>query len=212
MKLYGKIILVLMLSVSLIGLSGCFGKEKESNAADKKVAATKTADKATKENKSTDQENPAAKSTDQDNKTTKSTDQDNKTAKSTDQTSKTSQNTDTSKQASKNDSIANKTTPSNNNTDKTAQNTDSSKKPAQNTTPAKTNPSKGQTVGDKEITDFVLANTRIVQISNISRRTNEKYPNLGPFFVVRGMDLRGEASEVWIKDMKIFEMVTQANK
>ncbi|MFJ5714121.1 hypothetical protein [Neobacillus sp. NPDC093127] len=202
MKLYGKIILVLMLSVALIGLSGCFGKEKESNAADKKVAATKTADKATKENKSTDQENQAAKSTDQDNKATQSTDQ----------ATKSSQNTDTSKQASKNDSSANKTTPSTNKTDKTAQNTDSSKKPAQNTTPANTNPSKDQTVGDKEITDFVLANTRIVQISNISRRTNEKYPNLGPFFVVRGMDLRGEASEVWIKDMKIFEMVTQANK
>lgn len=202
MKLYGKIILVLMLSVSLIGLSGCFGKEKESNAADKKVTATKTADKATKENKSTDQENQAAKSTDQDNKATQSTDQ----------ATKSSQNTDTSKQASKNDSNANKTTPSTNKTDKATQNTDSGKKPAQNTTPANTNPSKDQTVGDKEITDFVLANTRIVQISNISRRTNEKYPNLGPFFVVRGMDLRGEASEVWIKDMKIFEMVTQANK
>ncbi|MFF2446514.1 hypothetical protein ACFVSW_05355 [Neobacillus sp. NPDC058068] len=192
MKLYGKIILVLMLSVSLIGLSGCFGKEKESNAADKKVAATKTGDKATEKNQSTNQENQAAKNTDQG--------------------TKSSQNTDTSKPASNNDGNANKTTPSDNKNDKTTQNTDSGKKPAQNTNPAKTNPSKNQTVGDKEITDFVLANTRIVQISNISRRTNEKYPNLGPFYVVRGMDLRGEASEVWIKDMKIFEMVTQANK
>jgi hypothetical protein len=64
---------------------------------------------------------------------------------------------------------------------------------------------------DKEVTDFVLENTKIVKISNISKRTHELHPDLGPFFVVRGIDLRGQTSEIWIKDMKIFEMVTQAN-
>jgi hypothetical protein len=61
---------------------------------------------------------------------------------------------------------------------------------------------------EKEVHDFVLKNTKIVQISNISRRVKEQYPDLGPFFVIRGMDERGEKSEIWIKDMKIFEMIT----
>jgi hypothetical protein len=60
---------------------------------------------------------------------------------------------------------------------------------------------------EKEVHDFVLENTKIVQVSNISRRVHEKHPDLGPFYVVRGIDVRGQKSEVWIKDMKIFEMI-----
>jgi hypothetical protein len=59
---------------------------------------------------------------------------------------------------------------------------------------------------EKEVHDFVLENTKIVQVLNISRRVHEKHPDLGPFDVVRGIDVRGQKSEVWIKDQKIFEM------
>ncbi|WP_066067293.1 hypothetical protein [Neobacillus soli] len=175
MKAYGKIIIVLMLSVSLIGLSGCFGKDKDSNTAKQQAnASTQSTDKAAEKDQSTDQAD--------------------KTTESTNQTNKTSQSTKPANKAS----------------DKTTQKTDTGKKPSKNTN---TKPSKNQTaVGEKEITNFILDNTRIVQISNISRRTNEKHPDLGPFFVVRGIDLRGEVSEVWVKDMKIFEMVTQTKK
>ncbi len=60
---------------------------------------------------------------------------------------------------------------------------------------------------EKEVHDFVLENTKMVQVLNISRRVHEKHPDLGPFYVVRGIDVRGQKSEIWIKDMKIFEMV-----
>lgn len=60
---------------------------------------------------------------------------------------------------------------------------------------------------EKEIQEFVLKNTKVVKIFNVSKRINEKHPNLGPFFVVRGIDERGQKAELWIKDMKIFEMV-----
>ena len=61
---------------------------------------------------------------------------------------------------------------------------------------------------DQEVQDFVLQNTKIVKIFNINKRINEKYPDLGPFQVVRGIDERGQKSEVWIKDMKIYEMIS----
>ncbi len=60
---------------------------------------------------------------------------------------------------------------------------------------------------EKAVSDFILKNTKVVNIMSIGRRINEKHPDLGPFFVVRGMDERGQKSEIWIKDMKIFEMV-----
>ncbi|WP_186328705.1 hypothetical protein [Bacillus sp. X1(2014)] len=53
----------------------------------------------------------------------------------------------------------------------------------------------------------MLKSTKIVKVFNISKRINEEQPNLGPFFVVRGIDDRGQKTELWIKDMKIFEMV-----
>lgn len=176
MKVYGKIIIVMMLSVSLMGLSGCFGKDKDSNTAEKQAnASTQSVDKTTEKNQSTDQADKKTESTDQTNKPSQSTKPANKTS------------------------------------DKTTQKTDTGKKPSKNTN-TNTKPSKNQNVGEKEITNFILNNTRIVQISNINKRTNEKHPDLGPFFVVRGIDLRGEVSEVWVKDMKIFEMVTQTKK
>ena len=60
---------------------------------------------------------------------------------------------------------------------------------------------------EEEVHDFVLKNTKVVQISNISTRVKEQHPDLGPFFVIRGIDERGQKSELWIKDMKIYEMI-----
>ena len=60
---------------------------------------------------------------------------------------------------------------------------------------------------EKDVQSFVLKNTKVVKIFNISHRVNEKHPNLGPFYVVRGMDDRGQKTEIWVKDMKIFNMV-----
>jgi hypothetical protein len=60
---------------------------------------------------------------------------------------------------------------------------------------------------EEDVQKFVLKNTKVVKIFNISKRINEKHPNLGPFFVVRGIDERGQKTELWIQDMKIFDMV-----
>jgi hypothetical protein len=58
----------------------------------------------------------------------------------------------------------------------------------------------------KEVNDFVIKNTKIVKVFSINRRVNPKTPDLGPLFVVRGIDERGQQSEVWVKDNKIYEM------
>jgi hypothetical protein len=120
-KVYGKFILVLMLSLALVGLSGCAEKEKDSTSGEEQKKTEEVKEDSTKSEDS-----------------------------------------------------------------------------------ATTEPKNEE----KEVHDFVLKNTKIVQISNISRRVKEQYPDLGPFFVIRGMDERGEKSEIWIKDMKIFEMIT----
>ena len=62
-----------------------------------------------------------------------------------------------------------------------------------------------------DIQDFVLENTKMVKIFNISQRIHQKHPDLGPFQVVRGIDERGQKSEVWIKDMKIYEMISSSS-
>ena len=59
-----------------------------------------------------------------------------------------------------------------------------------------------------DIEDFVIENTKMVKIFNISQRIHQKHPDLGPFQVVRGIDERGQKSEIWIKDMKIYEMIS----
>ena len=51
----------------------------------------------------------------------------------------------------------------------------------------------------------------MVKIFNISQRIHQKQPDLGPFQVVRGIDERGQKSEVWIKDMKIYEMISSSS-
>jgi basic membrane lipoprotein Med (substrate-binding protein (PBP1-ABC) superfamily) len=63
---------------------------------------------------------------------------------------------------------------------------------------------KGNT--QKDINDFILKNTKIVKVFSITKRVNPKTPNLGPLDVVRGIDERGQKSEVWVKDNKIYEM------
>ena len=129
MKVSSKFILVLMLSLALVGLSGCAEKEKATNVVEKKTVETTKAPAKTEVQK------------------------------------------------------------------------------VQAAAP-KTQEKQGkQENQEKVIHDFVVNNTKIVQVSNISRRVHEKHPDLGPFYVVRGIDVRGQKSEVWIKDMKIFEMV-----
>ena len=67
---------------------------------------------------------------------------------------------------------------------------------------------KSSETANADIQDFVLENTKMVKIFNISQRIHQKQPDLGPFQVVRGIDERGQKSEVWIKDMKIYEMIS----
>ncbi|WP_066259037.1 hypothetical protein [Neobacillus drentensis] len=135
MKVSSKLIFVLILSLALVGLSGCAEKEK---------ATSETAKKTTSESAT---------------KTVETKTADAKTAAKTEE--KKTETAEPKKQENQ----------------------------------------------EKEIHDFVLENTKIVQVSNISRRVHEKHPDLGPFYVVRGIDVRGQKSEVWVKDMKIFEMI-----
>ena len=67
---------------------------------------------------------------------------------------------------------------------------------------------KNSETANADIQDFVLENTKMVKIFNISQRIHQKHPDLGPFQVVRGIDERGQKSEIWIKDMKIYEMIS----
>ncbi|MBV7504125.1 hypothetical protein KW850_02455 [Bacillus sp. sid0103] len=131
MKVSSKLIFMLMLSIALVGLSGCAEKEKTASEVEKQTVEKQTVEAKTVETK-------------------------------------------------------------------TAAKTEEKK--------VETSEPKKQENQEKEIHDFVLKNTKIVQVSNISRRVHEKHPDLGPFYVVRGIDVRGQKSEVWIKDMKIFEM------
>ncbi|MDQ1144160.1 preprotein translocase subunit SecF [Bacillus sp. SORGH_AS 510] len=187
MKRSGKIIFVLLLSFALISLSGCFGKETASDAGGKKSveANNKPASKAKETNQTTKKVTETTGSV--------TTDDHKVAANTTEQSAEKS-----SKKTSENST--------NKPTDKTTKNSNekTTEKPTEKT-------DKNQNVGEKEVVDFVLTNTKIVQISSISKRSKEQHPDLGPFFVVRGIDLRGEVSEVWIKDLKIFEMETQAN-
>ncbi|MFZ7942053.1 hypothetical protein [Neobacillus sp. 19] len=201
MKVYVKIIFVLMLSFSLVSLSGCFGKDKATEAEGKKTSET---DQSTKKAKAAEQSTEKAKTTEQSPDKTKATES------TTDKAKATEQSTDKAKAPEQSTSKAKETNQSSNNTKESNQSTS---KPKETNQPAKEADKKApdtQTVGEKEVTDFVLKNTRIVQISSISKRSKEEFPDLGPFFVIRGIDLRGETSEVWVKDMKIFEMETQA--
>lgn len=64
---------------------------------------------------------------------------------------------------------------------------------------------------EKELQDFILKNTKVVQIFNISKRVNPQSPDLGPFDVVRGIDERGQKTEIWIRENKIYEMTTSGS-
>jgi uncharacterized protein YpmB len=63
----------------------------------------------------------------------------------------------------------------------------------------------------QDIQDFVLENTKMAKVFNINQKIHQKYPDLGPFQVVRGIDERGQKTEVWIKDNKIYEMINSNN-
>ena len=59
---------------------------------------------------------------------------------------------------------------------------------------------------ESTVSKFVLENTKIVKVINISKREDKNSPEQGPFFIVRGIDSKGQKSEVWIRDMKIHEI------
>ncbi len=65
---------------------------------------------------------------------------------------------------------------------------------------------KSPKTGEKEVNEFVLKNTKIVKIFGMSQRVNPDNPELGPFYIVRGIDERGQKSEVWVKDLKIHDI------
>jgi hypothetical protein len=56
--------------------------------------------------------------------------------------------------------------------------------------------------------DFVLKNTKILHVTSISKKINEQKPDLGPFDVISGLDESGQENEIWIKDMKIHEIIS----
>lgn len=58
----------------------------------------------------------------------------------------------------------------------------------------------------KEVHDFVIKNTKMIKVFSINQRVNPKTPDLGPLYLVRGIDGKGQKSEVWVKDNKIYEM------
>ena len=92
---------------------------------------------------------------------------------------------------------------------KEASNTEKSKgKKTKEKAQASEKDTKNSETANQDIQDFVLENTKMVKIFNISQRIHQKHPDLGPFQVVRGIDERGQKSEVWIKDMKIYEMIS----
>ncbi|WML58585.1 hypothetical protein [Neobacillus sp. PS2-9] len=191
MKVKSKILLVLMLSIALVGLSGCFGKEKAATDDSKKTVETKETAKAN------------------DTTTTTETTKANGTT-ATKETTKTNGTTDTKATTKTNDTATSKETA------KTKTNSTTSTKTSGSKTTNGTTTTTGNKQSDnsskpkneeKEISDFVLQNTKLVKIFNISRRVHEQHPDLGPFFFVRGIDARGQKSEIWIKDMKVFEMV-----
>ncbi|RHW42767.1 hypothetical protein D1B31_04080 [Neobacillus notoginsengisoli] len=218
MKSYGKVILVLMLLFSLVSLSGCFGKDKATDANRKTTETGKNNDdKETAEQNGEDSET-AEESSDQAESSEQGSDSVKENTGQAKPSDGTSKNTKTTAQSSDKGKTAGQSTSKGKETNQSStkgkdSNKGSNKGKQTNTTPKA--PDKKapdtQTVGEKEVIDFVLENTRIVQISSISKRSKEEFPDLGPFFVIRGMDLRGEVSEVWIKDMKIFEMETQKN-
>ena len=99
---------------------------------------------------------------------------------------------------------------SNTNTKKTAENKVEQK--AENKAENKAQDQKTGTADpndEKAVQELIMKDTNIVQISNISRRTNPTFPDMGPFFVIRGMDYRGQVHEIWIKDLKIYQMTPQ---
>lgn len=59
----------------------------------------------------------------------------------------------------------------------------------------------------KQVNDFVLKNTKVVKIFTINKRIDPQHPELGPFFVIGGIDQRGQKSEIWMKDLKIYKMI-----
>ncbi|OLS40005.1 hypothetical protein [Bacillus sp. MRMR6] len=183
MKLNSKVILVLVfsLALALVGLSGFFQKDKAASSKEEKTTVTTTdQNEGSEANKETGTEVEESETATAENAESKADSESESNSSKTDSSSNTESNAKTD--------------------DQTGSNTGSKAE----------EPKSKEELEDeaKAVNDLVLANTKIVQISNIAKRSHELYPDAGPFYVVRGMDMRGQVSEIWIKDMQIYEMVT----
>ncbi|MEH7238183.1 hypothetical protein [Bacillus sp. JJ1562] len=95
--------------------------------------------------------------------------------------------------------------------DKNSEATEKDTETAENNSETIEMDTKDSETANQDIQDFVLENTKMVKIFNISQRIHQKQPDLGPFHVARGIDERGQKTEVWIKDNKIYEMINSDN-
>ncbi|MHC0037554.1 hypothetical protein [Pseudoneobacillus sp. C159] len=53
---------------------------------------------------------------------------------------------------------------------------------------------------------LVLENTRLTEVFSINQRIHDDYKDLGPFWVVRGIDAKGRTTEVWVNNGKIYDI------
>jgi ABC-type enterochelin transport system substrate-binding protein len=53
---------------------------------------------------------------------------------------------------------------------------------------------------------LALETTKLVEVFSINQRLHDDYKELGPCWVVRGIDSKGRSSEVWVLDGKIYDI------
>ncbi|MDQ1144168.1 hypothetical protein QE429_000995 [Bacillus sp. SORGH_AS 510] len=52
--------------------------------------------------------------------------------------------------------------------------------------------------------ELVLKNTKLVKVFSINQQISENDKELGPFYLVRGVDEKGRKTEVWVNKGKIY--------
>ncbi|WML58897.1 hypothetical protein [Neobacillus sp. PS2-9] len=52
--------------------------------------------------------------------------------------------------------------------------------------------------------ELVLKNTKLVKVFSINQQISENDKDLGPFYLVRGVDDKGRKTEVWVNKGKIY--------
>jgi ABC-type enterochelin transport system substrate-binding protein len=66
--------------------------------------------------------------------------------------------------------------------------------------------STGEVSQADEASKLALEKTKLVEVFSINQRLHDDYKELGPCWVVRGIDAKGRTSEVWILDGKIYDI------